>query len=257
MNFRAIGAIASTTFKGFARDKIFYGVLVIAALVISFSFLISTLTFVETRKILLDFGFTAVSFSGIAVAIFVGVSAVAKEIENRTIYSVLTKPISRWEYLLGKFLGCVLVLIVVHITISAILAGVLLTAGEGFPAGLLPCFFLMLLESTIILSVAILFSVNSDSFLSGCFSFAFFLIGRSNASLQTLSAKAGSSFLKTVFKGIYWLSPNLERYNLRDVVAYGKPYPQEMLPWGALYCGIYIILALALSSWRFRQRDLP
>jgi Cu-processing system permease protein len=257
MNVKAITAIGSATFKGFARDKIFYGVLVISALLISFSFLIATLTFVETRKILLDFGFSAVSFSGIAVAIFVGISAVAKEIDNRTIYSVITKPISRWEYLLGKFLGCSLVLVVVHLSISAIQVIVLLATQNDFPPGLFQCFFLMLLESLIILSVAILFSVNSDSFLSGTFSFALFLIGRSNASLRALSQKTAAPITKSVFKVLYWCSPNLERYNLRDVVAYGKAFPPGMVTKGLLYCVLFITFALAISSWRFARRDLP
>lgn len=257
MSPMATFAIAVVTFKGFARDKIFYGVLVLAFLLISFSYLIASLTFVEQRKILLDFGFSALSFSGIAGAIFIGVSAVAREIENRTIYSVLTKPISRLEYILGKFLGCALLLVTMHVLISCLLVGVLFATHNDLPAGLAACFFLMTLESLTVLSVAVLFSVITTPFLSGCFSFAFFLIGRSSVSLQILAAKAEAGTTKAIFRFLYWLAPNLERYNIREVVAYGKSFPGQMVPWGALYCLLYVALALAASSMIFKSRDLP
>lgn len=250
-------AIAAATFRGFVRDRIFYGVLIFSLLFIALSYLIATLTITEERKILLDFGFMAISLSGISVAIFLGTTAVAKEIESRVIYSVLSKPISRAQYLLGKFLGTFAILFVAHALLSATLIGILLFLGQGFPDGLFACFFLMLLESLLILAIASAFSVYSSAFLSGSFSFAIFLAGRSSSTLKLLAEKATTPGTRSIAKFFYWFLPNLERFNIRDLVAYSKPYPHNMLPLALAYCLLYSIFVFSLGAAAFAKRDLP
>jgi Cu-processing system permease protein len=249
--------IALNSWKQMVRDRIFYVALIVAFLMLGFSYLLATLTIVESRKILLDFGFSAISVASGFTAIFIGVVAVAREIEQRTIYTVVSKPISRAAYLIGKFLGSALVVAVAHVLLSVNLVGILWLAGEPVPAGFAPCLFLVLLESLLLLGFAFLCSSFASSMLAAGLCVAFFLIGRSNSSFLLMGEKALSSGTKAVAKFFYYVSPNLERFNIRDVVAYGRPYPEEMLWVGLLYCAAYLLICLSASCLILRSRDLP
>lgn len=254
----SILTIALGTLRGFARDRVFHATILFAVLFIAFAYFLATLTIIESRKILLDFGFSAISFAGVAIAIFTGLNAVGKELENKTIYSVLSKPLSRTAYLTGKFLGCVLVCTITHAIMSATLIAIIQAVGDGFPDGLSACLYLMVLESLLVLAVSIFFSVSiSSSFLAGCLSLGVFLIGRSSYSLQVVAAKSGSPFTKTLLKLLYDVFPNLARFDIREVVAYGKSFPHEMLSYGSLYFLVYTVMFLALASFIFQRKDLP
>jgi Cu-processing system permease protein len=249
--------IAHNSWKQMVRDRIFYLVLLVACLMLGFSYLLAMLTIVESRKILLDFGFSAVSVASGLIAIYLGIVSVAKELDQRIIYCVVSKPISRAVYLVGKFLGATLVLLAVHALLSVNLLGILLVMDEPIPQGMAACFFLIFLETMILLALAFFFSTFSSTMLASGLAIAFFLIGRSNSSFLTLKDKAHSEEAKALARFIYYLSPNLERFNIRDVVAYGRPFPTEMLWVGPLYAGAFLLVCLSASVLIIRQRDLP
>jgi Cu-processing system permease protein len=252
-----IAAVAANSWKQFVRDRIFYVVLIMAMLMLGFSYLLATLTFVESRKILLDFGFSAMSLSGVLTATYIGIVAVAREIEQRTIYSVITKPVSRQAYLVGKFIGAALVLAVTHLLMAFTIWGILYELGEGFPSGLPSCFLLIYLENLVVLATAFLCSAFSSSVLAGGLTIAFFLIGRSNPSFAVMSEKAQTGGVKLVAKALYYSMPNFERFNIRDVVAYDRPFPPEMIWIGVVYAAAYVLVCLSASSLVIRGRDLP
>ncbi|MGZ3650876.1 MAG: ABC transporter permease [Bdellovibrionota bacterium] len=249
--------IAFNSWKQMVRDRIFYVVLLMACLMLGFSYLLATLTIIESRKILLDFGFSAVSLSSAATAIYIGIVSMAREIEQRTIYSVVSKPISRSVYLLGKFLGSLAVLAVTHFLLSLNIAAILLLMGESVPAGFSACLFLVFLESVILLAFAFLCSAFTSSMLAAGFTTAFFLIGRSNPSFQMMATKALTEGTRAVAMTLYYVTPNLERYNIRDVVAYERSFPPEMIPIGIVYAAAYVAVCLAASCLLLRRRDLP
>ena len=249
--------IAFNSWKQMVRDRIFYVVLIVACLMLGFSYLLATLTIIVSRKILLDFGFSAVSLASGATAVYIGIVSMAREIEQRTIYSVVSKPISRSVYLMGNFLGSFAVLAVTHLLLSLNIAGILLLMGETMPDGFTACLFLIFLETVILLALAFLFSSFTSSMLAAGFTAAFFLIGRSNPSFELMATKALTSGTRKVAMALYYVTPNLERFNLRDVVAYGQPYPAEMLPIGVLYAVAYVSVCLAASCVILRRRDLP
>jgi ABC-type transport system involved in multi-copper enzyme maturation permease subunit len=254
---RQLAAIALSSWRQFSRDRIFYLTFFVAALLIGFSYLLATLTIAESRKILLDFGFSFLSIAGVAIAIFLGVAAVAKEIENRVVYTILSKPVSRVTYLFGKFLGAFAVLAVAQLLLSLTLALIVGMARESLPAGFWPCCLLILFENVILLAVAFLGAIYFSSLIAAGITFSFFLVGRSSTSLETMMAKASSPEIKALAAVLYYAFPNLERFNLRDVVAYGQPYPLEMLPNGILYALAYVAVCLGLAFAFFRRRDIP
>jgi len=249
--------IAFNSWKQMVRDRIFYVVLLVAFLMLGFSYLLATLTIIESRKILLDFGFSAISLASGFTAVYIGIVAVAREIEQRTIYTVVSKPISRAFYLLGKFIGSLLVLAVSHILLSLNVIGILWLMGESVPPGFFPCLFLIFLETVVLLGFAFLCSSFTSSILAVGLTVGFFLIGRSNSSFLLMSEKALSSGTKSLAKILYYISPNLERFNIRDVVAYGRPYPEEMVWIGLMYCVAYVSICLSASCIIIRARDLP
>jgi Cu-processing system permease protein len=250
-------AIAGNTWKQFVRDRVFYIALIVAFLMLGFSYFLATLTIVESRKILLDFGLSATSLAGAMMALYLGVAAVAKEIELRTIYTILSKPVSRSGYLAGKLLGCFSVLAVGHLLLGLTVRFILFAASEPVPEGFYSCLLLILMESTLLLGIASFFSVFSNTILASGLTFAFFLIGRSNQAFLTMSEKAATDEVKAIASAFYYFFPNLERYNIRDVVAYGQPYPEQMIWIGLLYLVGYLLFAFAGACLIFERRDLP
>lgn len=249
-----ITAIVGFNLKISVRDRFFHGILLSASGLVFFAYLLSTLTVVETNKVLLDFGFSAVSFSSIIIAIFVGIQSVRREIDNRQIYNILTKPISRRLYLLSKAIAGALVNLIAIAMLCAILTIIMLTVNEPLPAGYFTVFYLIFLESMLTLFVAIAFSVLSSSApLATSFAGLTFVLGRSSNFFPTIAERSESAIAKGIFTGLYYMVPNLDRYNIRDVVAYNKPFDSE-IPW---ICTVYAFLfctAVLMIAWSFFER---
>lgn len=254
---RPVFAIAANTWHQFVRDKIFYLTLFVAFLMVGFSYFLATLTIVESRKILLDFGFAALSITGVFIAIFLGIAAVAREIGQRIIYLVVAKPISRSAYLLGKFIGCLAVLAAATALLSLAMAFIVWIGDEALPAGFAACCFLIFLENVIILAFAFLSSIFLSGVLASGLTVTFFLVGRSSLALQTMAESGGASEIRRIAKVFYYIFPNLERFNLRDVVAYGQPYPDHMVPVAVVYASAYALVCLAVAMVLFERRDIP
>ena len=254
----SILSIAAHTFKGFTRNRIFFSIFLFSLSIILFAYAISTLTVVESNKVLLDFSLAAVSFCGILISIFLGTISIAREIETKAIYTVISKPISRTEYVLGKYLGCVFVLILSQVILSLSVVAILLVLGsdKGLPDGLFGCFYLMLLESFLILALSILASLSSSSALSASITILFFLVGRNSYIFKELSEKAESEVGAFFLRALYDVMPNLDRFNVRELVAYYKPYTNDILSMGSLYTLIYGTLFLSVTSILFLKKDL-
>lgn len=257
MNLKTIFTIAKQTLYSYARDRIFHSSLIFSVVFVTFSYLVSTLTMLESQKILLDFGLAAISLAGIVISLFLGTTIVGKEIEKRTIYTVLSKPIGRAEYLAGKFLGGAFVVIFVHIANMLTLLLVLRAASEPIPQGFYACVYLMVLESMLILAISLFLSVFTSSLLlASSLSIAFFLIGRSSQSFQYLANRSESQGSKIFVKILYDILPSLDRFSIREVVAYSKPYPQGMIAASSLYFTAYLLLILFLTFGVFQKKDL-
>jgi ABC-type transport system involved in multi-copper enzyme maturation permease subunit len=255
---KKILVIAWQTVRSYVRDRVLHSVLLFSVLFVAFSFFLSTLTIVETRKILLDFGLSAISIMGVMLSLFLGVTVVGKELERRTIYTVLAKPVRRSEYVMGKFLGAACLILVVHILNGFTLWAMLQQLDSGIPAGFLSANYLMLLESILVLGLALFLSLALSSlFLASCLALAFFLIGRSNYSLGLLAGKMGSMPAKWALRAIHDVFPSLDRFDIRELVAYGKAYPEGMVALSSMYFVVYVILLLGASVIIIQRKDLP
>lgn len=250
-----IRAIALNTFKEAIRDRILYLLLFFAAVCIIFSRVLALLTVGDRVKIITDVGLAALSLFGVLMAILIGTGLVYKEIDKRTIYTLLAKPIQRYQFLLGKYLGLLLTLAVMLALMALIFLGLLLLhnypVGSTFFIGI----FFIFVELCLITAVAMLFSCFSTPILSTLFSLSFYLIGHISWGLETLIDKMPPGGVKTLARVLYTFLPDLENFNFKTEIVHFLPISPKIILYSSLYGFFYTVFILALAMLIFRRRD--
>ncbi|HZI92640.1 MAG TPA: ABC transporter permease subunit [Patescibacteria group bacterium] len=247
-------AIATNTFREAIRDRILYLILVFAILMIGSSRILSLLTVGAEEKIVKDIGLASISLFGVATAIFVGVGLVFKEIEKRTVYTLVSKPISRSQFILGKYLGLVLVLAVNVAVMTAFFFGVLLAKG-WMDLAIGRAIFLIFIELMLVTAIAILFSSFSTPILSSLFTVTFYVIGHLSWGLLLLADKLEGEFGRMVCRVLYRLLPNLDAMNVKGAVVHGIEVPLAQVCAASVYGLSYTAIVLGLAALVFRRRD--
>ena len=209
--FWRIGTIARNAFREAVRDRVLYNLVLFVLLLTAGAIFLGELSGGQEAKIIVDLGLSSILLFGVFIAIFVGVGLVHKEIERRTIYAILSKPIGRGEFLLGKYLGLCLTLLV---NVSVMGAGVslaLLYVKRGWDpliVSIWPAVLLIYLELAILTAVALLFSSFSSPALSALLTFFIFIAGHFSADLKTFAASLGGAAARWFFTGLYYVLPN-------------------------------------------------
>jgi hypothetical protein len=140
---------------------------------------------------------------------------------------------------------------------SIALTLITLSIGTELPQGIFACYYLMIIESLVILSVALFASRFSSTILASSFTIGMFLIGRSAYAFHKASERTSDELTRFVLRGLHNILPNLERFNIREVVAYSKPYPEDLLVLSSVYGGAYLVFFIAFSALIFQRKDLP
>ena len=265
---RATAAIAINVFRESVRDKVLYNLVLFAVLLIGASFLLGQLTAGQDVKIIKDLGLAATSMFGLFIAVFIGIGLVSKEVERRTIYALLAKPIHRHQLVIGKYIGLTLTLAVnVAIMASALYAvlaymswnaSVALQRTWDAPAldpALLKALLLILVELMLITAIAIFFSTFSTPILSAAFTFGFFVVGHFSADLRNFEQVVDSPAAARLARGLYWVLPNLAQFDIKAQVVHGQPMPFGYLALTVGYAALYISMLLAISVLVFARRD--
>ncbi len=250
-----IKAIALNTFKEAIRDRILYLLLFFAAAAIIFSRLLALLTVGDRVKIIKDVGLASLSLFGALMAILIGTGLVYKEIDKKTIFTVISKPIYRWQFLLGKFFGLTLTLLVMVGLMSLIFLAVLFAHTFRLETRLLIAIAFIFLELLVITAVAILFSCFSTPILSSIFSLSFYVIGHTSWGLETLIRKLKPGFGRGLAQFLYTILPDLENFNFRTEVVHGLAIQPKFYFYSALYGIFYTIFLLTLATIIFKKRD--
>jgi ABC-type transport system involved in multi-copper enzyme maturation permease subunit len=229
--------------------------------------LIGQLTAGQDVKIIKDLGLAATSVFGLFIAIFIGIGLVSKEVEKRSIYSLLAKPINRPQFVLGKYAGLLLTLAVNLAVMAAALYAVLVYMSWGASPSvvqawerpavdplLLGAVFLTFVELSIVTAIALFFSTFSTPLLSAALTFGFFVAGRFSADLRNFDQAVDSPVAAGIAKALYWVLPNLASFDVRAQVVHGQPvsagYLALMTGYGALYIGGLIVAATVIFSRR-------
>jgi len=252
-------AIARNAFREAVRDRVLYNLVIFALLLIAGAIFLGELSAGQEAKIIVDLGLSAILLFGVFIAIFVGVGLVYKEIERRTLYAILAKPVGRGEFLLGKYLGLSLTLLVNVLIMGVGLSLALIFVKRGFDPLVIriwPAILLIYVELTILTGVALFFSSFSSPALSALLTFFVFVIGHFSADLKTLAHSMGSAPARWLFAGLYYLLPNLANYNIITPAAHGvSPDPVSVLM-AIVYGLVYVGVLLAATTLVFRRRNL-
>jgi ABC-type transport system involved in multi-copper enzyme maturation permease subunit len=253
-----IGTIAQNAFREAVRDRVLYNLVLFVLLLTAGAIFLGELSGGQEAKIIVDLGLSSILLFGVFIAIFVGIGLVHKEIERRTIYAILSKPIGRGEFLLGKYLGLCLTLLVNVFVMGAGVSLALLYVKRGWDPLVLsiwPAILLIYLELAILTAVALLFSTFSSPALSALLTFFVFVAGHFSGDLKTFAASLGGTTARWFFTTIYYLVPNLSNYSLITPAAHGYAPGAPELLLALLYAVIYSSVLLAAGALIFNRRN--
>jgi ABC-type transport system involved in multi-copper enzyme maturation permease subunit len=250
--------IASNTFREAVRDRVLYNLIAFALLLSGAAILVGQISIEIEKLVVINLGLTAVSLFGVVIAIFIGIGLVSKEIEKRTLYTVLSRPVRRWQFIVGKFLGLAGTLVVNTFFMAIGVFGALFYVSHKFvhADGLIfVALYFIILEFLIVCSLALLFSSFSSPLLSAVFAFSLFVIGSFAEDLRNFAAMAHgiSRWLAT---GAAYLVPNFSAFNIITSIAHEQPVAGSLVFQNTIYALFYATMALSGAVLIFERRDL-
>lgn len=250
--------IARNTFREAVRDRVLYNLIFFALLLVGTAPLFSTISIGLERIILINLGLTAIVLSGVVIGIFIGTGLVSKEIEKRTLYTILSRPVERWQFLLGKYAGLALTLTVNAAFMAVGFFVALLWAAKHFQGGdvaVLEALYFILLQFLMVTAIALLFSTFSSPLFASVFSFAIFVIGNFADDLRGFAGVA-PGVTGTIAKGLSYMVPNFGALNVIARAAHGEILPVAIIGTNTAYALLYTTAVLAAAILIFERRNL-
>jgi len=253
-----VWALALNTFREAVRDRILYLLLVVGIVAVAFSSFLGEISVGDKLHVIADTGLTAVSLLGVMISIFVGTGLIYKEIEKRTVYTILSRPVRRGEFILGKYLGLLLTAAVCMGLLSAGFLVYFSLAGGQVTGLLLLALLFIFVEVALVVAVAVLFSSASTPILSAVLTTVIFAAGRLSGwiprLIEHLEVQGEAGTVKVLFlQVLYYVTPNLEALDLRDAAVNVGASPGE-IGWRLLYAAAYIAAMLLGAALVFRRR---
>ena len=253
-----VATIAVHTFKESVRERVLYNLVVFALLLIAASILFGSISVGVEQIILVNLGLTSISVFGLLMAIFIGIGLVSKEIERRTIYNILSKPVSRPEFIIGKYLGLLLTL---FINTGIMTAGFYLALLyqkrklELSDLTILSAVYFILLQFAMVVGLALLFSCISTPILSAVYSFCLYVIGNFLGDIRWFGQESQSTVLMKATSVLYYLLPNFSDFNVITRVAHGEKIPGCLLLSNSCYAALYVTILISAAILIFEERE--
>jgi ABC-type transport system involved in multi-copper enzyme maturation permease subunit len=264
----AARSVAFAVFRESVRDRVFYNLVFFAVLLVGASILMGQLTAGQDVKIIKDLGLSATSLFGLFIAIFVGISLVSKEMERRSVYPLLAKPIRRSEFIAGKYAGLLLTLLVNTTVMTIALYAVLFVLARGVPArvqaawdapaldpALLKAIALIYVEIALVTALALFFSTYSSPMLSAVFTLGVYVAGQFNTDLKRFDQIVASPSLAAIGKALYYVLPDFSRFDVKLAVVHGIPVSAVYVASSAAYAAVYILALLLGAMLLFSRKD--
>jgi len=250
-----VWTISINTVREALRHRVLYVLLAFALTMIAAGLVLSTLSYVERDRILQDLALGALRLFGAAIAIFVGVGLIHKEIDRRTIYTILSKPVSRTEFLLGKYLGLVLTLWLQVAVMGLGFAVVSVVADAPLNAGHAAAVGLAAVELTVIVAIVTVFSAFTTPLLASLYTSGLYLVGHLTRDLRELGAASDSAMVKSTTVWLHRVLPDLEAFNLTIPAVHGLPIGTPEVGMPVVYGFFYVLALLAVAAWILERRD--
>ncbi len=248
-------SIAANTFRETIRNKIMYAILAFALLVIGLSYFLADLSVGELTRIIVDVGLACIHFFGVIVAVFIGITLVNQEMERRTVYLILSKPVRRWEFVVGKAAGLSGTLALIVLVMAVVLFLVHRAYGGRPEAGIFIASAGIYMELVLLICLASLFSTFTTPVLSAIFTIAMFLVGHVSKDLLFFGGRSDVPAVRWLSEGVFYALPNLENFNWKNEVVYGKLRSAGVLLNAGSYLVFYGGAVLLLACLLFARKD--
>jgi ABC-2 type transport system permease protein len=248
-------AIARNTYREAVRDKVFALVGAFGLLLATSSVILSPLTVGAQQKLVADLGLASMSLFAVMVILFLGTGMVHKEIDKRTIMTILSKPISRMEYLFGKYFGLLGTILTMVTMMVGLFAAALWLTGNAFETAYWISIGLSVCELAVVTAVVIFFSSFTTPVLTSLFTLGVFLAGRMLSDLESFAAVADNITIARMISVLKFVLPNLSLFDVRNAAVHGLPIASGHVLWGVTYMALYTVALLVLSDFIFRRRE--
>lgn len=249
-------AVAQNTFREAVRDRVLYVLLFFAAVVIFGSKALGWISIGQDIKIMKDVCLAAVQIFGVLIAIFVGSSLVYKEIDKRTLYTILSKPMPRYQFILGKYLGLTALLALVTVSMTVVSVAYVLLMGGAIDTVFLLAILLIYCELLLVTAFAVLLSTVTSPILGALVVFSIFVLGHATGVLVDLPQQFEGTTAESVLKAAYYLVPNLNNFNIRAEAANEVAVSPAYVLWVMIYGAAYTFVLLVLASLVFEGKDV-
>jgi ABC-type transport system involved in multi-copper enzyme maturation permease subunit len=213
--------------------------------------LFGMLTVGDEAKIVKDIGLAAMQFFSMLIAVMMSMLLISREVDNRTVFNILSKPVRRWQFILGKYLGLVAIVAANLLLITLVLVVMVLIYTHQFDPMLVFSAAMTMLEMSVVAAFATLFAVLTRPILGSLMTLAMFVVGHMSSDLWLLTRQLPGTFTRAVVAVVYYLVPNLERFNFRTEVVHDLP-----IGWAVVYASAFVAVLLFLAALRFRTKDL-
>jgi Cu-processing system permease protein len=253
---KPLWSIALTTYKEIIRERLLYGVFLIAALITGASFFLATISLDQNARVLQNTGLASIHILTLFIVVFVSTNSLNRDVERRALYFLFPKPVSRTQYVLGKYVGFVLFLL----TTLAVLGGLFSLGVALVNAHVLAAAWINLaysfMELTLLTGLAVLFASFTAPLNAALYTLSLYVIGHSQTSLKDFVAELHNNFLNAIIHGVYYVLPNLEKFDIRKATLYQVPIPASQVLWTIGYWALYLGIVLYLASLVTKKREL-
>lgn len=253
------GIVALNTFREAVRDRVLYSLVFFALLMMAAAILVGQISIGIEQIVIVNLGLSAMSVIGLLISVFLGVALVSKEMDKRTLYALLAKPVQRWEFLLGKFGGLVLTLAVNTAAMAAGLFLVMLFVKhslERSDAVVLVAVYFILLKLALIVALALLFSCFTTPLLAILYTSGLYIVGLYVQELRDLPEDVMKPAMRAFVKWFSYFLPNFENFNVMAMAAHGRAVPMALILNNSLYAIVYCTVVLTAAAVVFSRRNL-
>jgi ABC-type transport system involved in multi-copper enzyme maturation permease subunit len=253
------GVVAINTFREAVRDRVLYNLVFFALMMMGAAILVGQISIGIDRLVIINLGLSAISIFGLVMAVFIGVGLVHKEMEKRTLYTILSKPIRRWQFLVGKYAGLLLTLAVNTGFMTLGLAASVFYVGRPFvrsDATILIAVYFILLELALVTAITLFFSCFSTPILSTLYTLGIYITGVFASDIRDFGDLTHRAPVKAMTRVLYYLVPNFHNFNAIASASHGDSIPLSLVGQNTLYAVLYVAIVLLAASVVFSGRNL-
>jgi ABC-type transport system involved in multi-copper enzyme maturation permease subunit len=254
-----VGVVALNTFREAVRDRVLYNLVFFALVMIAASILVGQVSIGIEEMVIVTLGLSAISVIGLLIAVFIGVGLVSKEMDKRTLYALLAKPVRRWEFLLGKFGGLVLTLTVNTLAMAAglfLALKLVKSSADILEASVLVAVYFIVLKLALVVALALLFSCFTTPLLSILYTAGLYIAGLFVTEMRNYQSETMSRALQTLLRWLSYLLPNFENFDVMAAAAHGRVIPRALIVQNTAYAVVYCAVLLAVAAVIFTRRNL-